>query len=125
MRGIQGNERIKAMKEFRPDPKPEPKEKKKRKRIPYVSESRKLDNKLYKQARKEYLANHPYCERCLELNTYFFGRSNQIHHRKGRVGSLLFNNKFFMACCDDCHKYIEANPIEAKEKGWSISRLSL
>lgn len=105
--------------EWKSDPKPEPRQKKKRKRIPLVSESKKLDLKLYAQAREEYLNENPICERCHTKH------SDQIHHKAGRVSSLLFNKKFFMAVCDPCHKYIEMNPNEAKEKGWSVLRSNL
>ena len=113
---------------WKPDPKPDPRPKKKRRRISRVSERRKIDEKLYTQARKEYLNDNPKCERCVYLSEKYGSRvmpSNQIHHKKGRTGSLLYNKRYFMACCDDCHKYIEANPKESKLKGWSISRLSL
>jgi hypothetical protein len=104
---------------WKPDPKPEPRSKKKRKRIPYISESKKLDLKLYKQAREEYLNDNPFCERCNVKH------SDQIHHQKGRISSLLYNPKYFLAVCDTCRKYIEDNPLEALKMGWSVKRTGL
>lgn len=104
---------------FKPNPKPPPRPKKKRKRIAPISESKKLDLKLYKQAREEYLSDTPFCERCQIRHEL------EIHHKAGRIGSLLFNKKYFMAVCRDCHIYIENNVTESKLKGWSINRTAL
>jgi hypothetical protein len=104
---------------FKPDPKPEPRPKNKAKGINKVSESKKLDLKLYKQAREDYLNNNPFCERCN------IKHSLEIHHQKGRVSSLLYNPKYFMAVCRTCHRYIELNPLESLKMGWSIKRTAL
>ncbi len=115
---------------WKPDPKPEPRSKKKRKRIPYMSDSRKLDQKLYESERKDYLEANPECERCIWLEKEenilrMILSSDQIHHRRGRIGSLLYNPKYFMACCNRCHKHIEANPKESFKMGWSVKRTGL
>lgn len=104
---------------WKPDPKPEPRPKKKRKRIAPISESKKLDLKLYKQAREEYLNENKVCERCNNSTRL------EVHHRRGRIGSLLYNPKYFMACCGECHRHIENNPLEALKMGWSVKRTGL
>ena len=103
---------------FKPDPKPAPKKKKEAKRIRKVSKSRKSEKTLYLIARELYINQHPICERCNRKH------SDQIHHKGGRIGSLLYDKRYFLAVCDTCHKWIEANPKLSKEEGWSISRLS-
>lgn len=71
----------------------------------------------YYKAKAEYMIDHEYCEVCnLE-------KADQIHHKKGRIGDLLFNKKYFLASCDSCHKKIEANPLWAKTLGYSLNRL--
>jgi len=104
---------------FRPDPKPEPRKKKKRKRIPQVSEKRKHELAKYSKIREAYLNNNPICERCNVKH------SDQIHHMRGRIGTALTDVNYFLAVCDSCHKYIEANPKESIKKGWSFPRLSV
>lgn len=84
------------------------------------SEKRVKEESKYSKARKEYLADHPNCEARLIGCTQL---ACQIHHKKGRIGELLYNKKFFLAVCDHCHKWIEAHPEEAKEKGFSLNRL--
>ena len=73
--------------------------------------------KIYGENREVYLAEHPVCEcGC--------GRqAEQIHHKKGKIGKLLYDKKFFMAVADYCHKLIEAKPAWAKKMGYSVSRL--
>ena len=103
---------------MKPDPKPEPRKKNKRRRIPYISKARQADLKIYAVARDQYLKDNPMCERCK------IERSDQIHHKKGKVGSMLYNKTYFMAVCFECHRYIEDNPNESKQKGWSLNRLT-
>lgn len=102
---------------FKPNPKPPPRPKKKRKRISPISESKKLDLKLYKQAREEYLNDHVICGRCHVEHV------DCVHHRCGRVGSMLYNPRYFMGVCNSCHDYIHDNVAESMEKGWLVTRL--
>ena len=104
---------------WKPDPKPEPRQKKKRKRIPYISDSKKIDMKLYQQAKAVFLNNNPICEACNDSHT------DCIHHKAGRIGSLLYNPRYFLAVCGACHDTIENNPEWAKEKGYSVMRTKL
>ena len=76
--------------------------------------------KVYKQKRLIYLEAHPNCQ--AKVNNECTKISTQIHHRAGRVGEKLTDEKNFLAVCHHCHVYIELHPIEAKEKGWSIER---
>lgn len=86
-----------------------------------IADKRVVENEIYQQRRKSYLAKHPLCEcGC--------GRqATQIHHKRGKVGkykgeSLLIVVKFFMAVSDHCHKEIEAKPEWAKKMGYSLKR---
>lgn len=44
------------------------------------------------------------------------------HHGAGRVGSLLWNKKYFRWLCDPHHHWVEEHPIEAKEMNLSFTR---
>jgi hypothetical protein len=95
--------------------KKEPKRKK-----PIAKKSKKLIDaeKTYTKERKDYLQAYPYCE---VLGCH--SESQDIHHRKGRIGALLSDPNFFMAVCRGCHSKIELEPIWAKMKGYSLDRL--
>ena len=99
---------------FRPDPKPEPKEKKKKKKISYYSEKRKIQNAEYVILAAEFIIGKicPITGRPAE----------QVHHRKGRIGKLLTDVRFFLAVTDEGHKEIEAKPEWAYEMGYSLLR---
>ena len=76
------------------------------------------EEKVYNKKKKDYLIAFPHCEvkKCRKDST-------DIHHKKGRVGSLLTDDNYFMAVCRGCHSEIELNPIWAKENGYSLDRL--
>lgn len=97
-------------------PKPEKKEKKKS-RIRKFSKKRAKENKDYSLNRKEFLEENPYCKVCGKIAT-------TVHHKKGRIGGLLNDKRYFLPACDECHTKIELNPDWAKENGYSESRLS-
>lgn len=93
-------------------------EKKKPKPILKVSVKRAKENKEYSHLRSMYLEMFPVCE-VENCNN----KSTQIHHKKGRIGSLLTDVEYFLCVCDVCHKYIELNPVLAKIQGYSETRL--
>lgn len=88
----------------------------------------KIKTKLYADARKEYLETHRCCETklegCLIPTINSNSKGLQIHHKKGRIGELLFDKKYFLAVCQNCHNYIENNPEFAILNGYSLSRLA-
>lgn len=88
-------------------------------KIAKESKKRKDENKEYSKERKEYLKVNNKCmaglDGCKKVAT-------QIHHRKGRVGKLLTDTKYWLPVCEDCHRKIEDNPQMAYEKGLSVKR---
>lgn len=82
------------------------------------SKKRARQEREYVKLRKIYLFTHPVCEvagcGC---------ESTEIHHKKGRVGDLLTDERFFLAVCRAHHVYIELHPALAKEHGYSLNRL--
>lgn len=91
---------------------------KKPKPIPKKSAKRVDEEKVYNKKKKAYLLAFPICEvkNCKR-------DSVDVHHKKGRVGSLLIDDNFFMAVCRLCHTQIELNPIWAKKNDYSLDRL--
>lgn len=92
------------------------------KAIKKVSTKQQLLNKAYSAQRKVYLKLHPICEvnieGCAKIAT-------SVHHQKGRIGSLLLDERFWFPTCLHCHAFLESHPEWAKEKGFSLSRLAI
>src|SRR6185312_7518374 len=84
--------------------KAKPEEEKKVKPIAIKSVKRISEEKLYLKKKKGYLTEHIRCEvkGCNQIST-------DLHHRKGRVGKLLYDERFFMAVCREHHTEIETN----------------
>lgn len=100
---------------FRPDPKPERKEKAKPAKISPLSKKRKAENKEYLTLRDVFL-NGKICPITKQ-------KATQVHHKKGRIGKLLTDVRFWLAVSAEGHKKIEENPEWAKENGYSLNRL--
>lgn len=94
----------KTIKEFKP--------------IPKISQKRKIENAKYIVLRIEFLEKkeNSICPVTGEKTT-------EIHHKKGRVGSLFLNTKFWLGVSRKGHLKIENNPEWAKENGFSENRL--
>lgn len=65
----------------------------------------------YRLIREWYLTLIPWCERCGKP-------SQEVHHTKGKLGTLLADERFFMATCRACHTWIHEHPKEARLQGW-------
>ena len=50
--------------------------------------------------------------------------ATEIHHKKGRIGELLCDVKYWLAVSRTGHIKIENNPEWAKQQGYSLSRLA-
>lgn len=89
------------------------------KRIKSVSTKKLAELKDYRVVRDRYLkgkiCEYPNCT----------NKDVELHHAKGRVGSLLTDVRFFKALCRKCHRWVEDNPEEAKALGLSLSRLDV
>jgi hypothetical protein len=100
---------------FRPDPKPESRPKPKKGQIPRISAKRMEANKEYKTLREVFL-NGKICP-------VTGGKATQVHHKKGRTGSLFLDVRFWLGVSAEGHRKIEENPEWAKEMGYSLNRL--
>lgn len=86
------------------------------KKIKPIADKRLERLKEYRIKRDKYLKDNPKCE--------VKGCSNDttnLHHKKGRIGELLSDERYFMACCSTCHpKRIHENPKWARENGYLL-----
>lgn len=88
--------------------------------LPSRSPKRTREERLYSGKRIIFLAEHCICEAHLSGCTTF---ATEVHHKKGRTGDLLLDETEWLAACHNCHVWIELHPLEAKELGFSKSRL--
>lgn len=79
-----------------------------------VSERMKLKLKEYAKVKRKYLKAHPVCE-CEGCDW----KSNDIHHKRGRTGSLLSDERYFMAMCRLHHDWCHQWPDQARRHGWT------
>jgi hypothetical protein len=91
------------------------------KSISPVSEKRRGEMDEYSRLRDAFLTAKPRCEAKLVGCT---GVSTDVHHSKGRVGDNYLKIGTWVSLCRSCHKFVEENPLEAKELGLSKSRLN-
>lgn len=78
------------------------------------------EDALYYAAKDAYLEAHPFCE--IMLTEGIHVSAVDVHHKAGRVGALRYTPSNFLAVCREMHDKIHANPVWAKENGWSVSR---
>lgn len=45
-----------------------------------------------------------------------FRKATQVHHMKGRTGSLLCDTRYWLAVCQECHRYIEDHKKWSRQK---------
>lgn len=86
--------------------------------IPKVSKKRKIENLQYQVLRKQFLEK-PDNRTCPITGL----PTTDIHHKKGRTGTLFLNTDYWIALSREGHKQVEENPQWAKENGYSLNRL--
>lgn len=89
-------------------------------KISKKSNKQKVMEQSYSLVRKAFLLKNLKCQADLPGCT---NQSTEVHHKKGRIGNLLIDTKFFLAVCRNCHEIIENQPNLAKDLGLSESRL--
>lgn len=87
-----------------------------------VSDKKKQKDVEYSKLRKLYLESHPFCE--AKLPGICTAEATDIHHMSGKIGDDYLDVNNFIALCRACHVWVENNPTEAKELGFSKNRLT-
>ncbi|QQU04200.1 hypothetical protein [Myroides odoratus] len=84
-----------------------------------ISDKRKTEIQQYTILRKEFLSDpkNQICPITKQPTT-------DVHHKKGRVGSLFLDTRYWLAVSREGHRIIEENPEWAKENGYSLNRLN-
>jgi len=91
------------------------------KSISPVSKKRQGEMDKYTLLRDAFITAKPRCEAKLLGCT---AMSTDVHHKAGRVGDNYLKVGTWLSVCRNCHSWIEQNPLEAKELGFSESRLN-
>lgn len=94
-------------------------EKKQQKPIQKRSKKRQIEELKYQALRIEFLGK-PENRKCPITGD----PTTDIHHKKGRIGSLLLDARYWIALSRKGHRFVEENPEWAKENGYSLSRLA-
>ena len=89
------------------------------------SRSESVRMEIYGAIRALYLKANPFCEchtliddlKKMPTQTLMRTQSSQIHHKRGRDGLLLFDVRNFLACCHQCHIWIDSHRTEAQALG--------
>jgi hypothetical protein len=84
------------------------------------SHKRSQEERVYTGKRVIFMLEHPMCQ--ANISGLCTHRSTDVHHKAGRVGSLLLDEQLWMSVCRVCHQWIEEHPIEATEQGWRVSK---
>ena len=92
-----------------------------RKPIASRSPKRAKQEREYLKKRKDFLYYHPLCQ--AKIPNICTTHATDVHHKQGRIGQLLTDETKFLAVCRQCHDWIETHPKEAKELGFSISKI--
>lgn len=70
----------------------------------------------YYPIRDAFLADNPACRICFERGLGLV-QSTEVHHLRGRLGSLLFDTRGFCASCFSCRTWPHDNARQAREMG--------
>jgi hypothetical protein len=82
-----------------------------------VSKNKAKELAEYTVKRKKFLQENNRCAVYPKL------MATQVHHRKGRVGSLFLDEKYWLPVSALGHKWVEEHPEEAYKLGFSLLRL--
>lgn len=89
------------------------------KKISPVSKKMRETLDEYGKRRAAFLIVHPNCQAKLVGCT---GKATDVHHKAGR-GENHLKISTWLAVCRSCHSWIEVHPTEAKQLGFSETRL--
>lgn len=87
--------------------------------------SEKVRMGIYFPIAELYKAHNSWCEACkiitpispVESDLQEINLTDDVHHRRGRSGLLLFDIRHWLAVCRTCHDWIRDNPKKARELG--------
>jgi len=84
-----------------------------------VSKSMQSKLKIYSGLKKEFMSlpENKYCP------IFKNKLSTEVHHLKGRIGSLLLNTEFWISVSSEGHKFIHENDRWSRKRGYLKTRM--
>lgn len=81
-------------------------------RLRPISDVRKESLNVYEKQKRLFMSRHKRCQRpgCLK-------KATDLHHCRGRIGTLLTDERFWKVLCRTCHNWVGDNPTEARRLG--------
>lgn len=96
-----------------------------RKPLRKVSPRRSAEAKVYRERKKVFLGEHTHCFSC---KRFVYGPLRDLHHTRGRAGSLYLDERFWVMLCRHCHDVVHTHQKWAVEEGllagageWNVS----
>jgi hypothetical protein len=80
------------------------------------SKKRAAAMRVYRKRRDEFLTEHPRCQ----FPTGCEARATVVHHRRGRFGGRLLDERWWAAACDLHNDFAETHTGEALDLGWLV-----
>ena len=90
-------------------------EQKPRKRVNPMSKKRQAQSREYVRKAAEFKRRNQSCKAGIASNCSH--KTKDVHHQRGRVGSLLLDQRYWIPVCRECHDWIGANPQQARAAG--------
>lgn len=88
----------------------------------YRRPERKADQSLYTERSQVFIREHPICAVVLFFKGIEVG-TNQTHHCKRNIGSLLLDQRFWLAVSTEGHDLCErVAPMQCRMLGFNLSR---
>jgi len=72
----------------------------------------------YNEIKAIFLSAHPTCE-VHDAHTH---PATQVHHSRGRAGTLLLDVRYWKAVCSGAHEWIGAQPQDARRTGFLCAK---
>lgn len=98
------------------------KPKKENKAIKVRSEKEAERMKRYVPEMLKFLEANPDCQMKLSMCT---GKATTNQHLRGRIGDLLFDQRYWMSACVSCHQFVNEHPEFALKHGFALERLNI
>ena len=97
----------------------------KRSRLRPTAKRKQKDRGAYAEKARAFVEANPDCGACVTLHDAVVHPSSQIHHRAGRNGKMLLEERYWLAVCNLCHEWIHANGKKARTLGLIIDLKTL
>lgn len=70
----------------------------------------------YRPIQRAFIESNPWCQIC-EARGLRANPATEVHHMRGRNGSLLFDTRFFKSSCYACRLWPHEHTVQARELG--------